>query len=161
MIIIEGIDGTGKSTVSSYLRDMGYVIHHLQKKEKNEEGFINLLKQDNDHFVLDRAFMTEVVYGPVLRNGSRINNEQLNSLIDLYSSKKVKIIYLKALKKDLLLRRKDDKEDYEMLIKHYEQLSNLYDNVVDLVSKKIETHIIDTSKCNMDKMKEFVKRIVK
>ena len=161
MIIIEGIDGTGKSTVSSYLRDMGYVIHHLQFSEKNEEGFINLLKQDNDHFVLDRAFMTEVVYGPVLRNGSRINNEQLNSLIDLYSSKKVKIIYLKALKKDLLLRRKDDKEDYEMLIKHYEQLSNLYDNVVDLVSKKIETHIIDTSKCNMDKMKEFVKRIVK
>ena len=35
MIIIEGIDGAGKSTVCAELIKIGYTIYHLQYDEKN------------------------------------------------------------------------------------------------------------------------------
>jgi len=162
MIIVEGIDGVGKSSVSSFLEEKGYQIHHLRYDEKTEEGFNKLLIQDKGNLVLDRGFITEVVYGPVLRNYSRIDEEALKRIVDKYSRKKAIIIYLSALKEDLLERRKEHLEDYEMLQRYYEELHSRYE----MEMKKIEPFLpifkINTSKESKEstqiKTYEFIRR---
>ena len=162
MIIIEGIDGVGKSTVSSYLKEEGYDIHHLLYHEKNEPGFINLFKKDQGNLVLDRGFITELVYGPVLRDRSRIDQDALKRLMDLYATKDTRIIYLKALKEDLLKRRFHNKEDYEMLLKYYEVLNQKYDEYMSMMEETFSVLTINTSYTNIpetrEKVKEFIRR---
>lgn len=160
MIIIEGIDGAGKSTVCAELIKIGYTIYHLQYDEKNEEGALNLLYKCNDHFVLDRSFITEMVYGPILRSKSRINDKQANNIIKQYSLNDCKVIYLKALKNDLLIRRKKDLEDYNIILNYYEQIMESYEKVLSVVSKQIPTYVIDTSENNVEMVLKKVKRII-
>lgn len=162
MIIIEGIDGVGKSTVASSLEAFGYLIHHLKYDEKNENGFMNLLYSDNGNLVLDRGFITEVVYGPVLRNFSRIDDASLQRLINEYGKNKTKIIYLTALKNDLLYRRKDDQEDYEMLNKYYDELHRRYEEEMKKMALSFPVLKINTSydgiKETKDKVEKFIRR---
>lgn len=162
MIIIEGIDGVGKTTVASSLEQEGFQIHHLQYDEKNEQSFINLLIQDNGNLVLDRWFITEVVYGPVLRQYSRIDEKALKKLVDVYSKNKTKIIYLTALKEDLLYRRKDHQEDYELLEKYYYELHKRYEKEIKKIELSFPILRINTSyegiQATRDKVKEFIRR---
>ena len=162
MIIIEGIDGSGKSTVASYLEAKGYKTHHLQHDEKTEAGFMRLLRQDKGKLVLDRGFITEVVYGPILRDYSRIDEKALERLILHYKRAETKIIYLKALKEDLITRRFKDKEDYKMLIRYYDMLSQKYDEYMERLSKDFPILTINTSeeslKATKQKVNQFVRR---
>ncbi len=162
MIIIEGMDGVGKSTVSNYLRQNGYNIHHLRYYEKNEEGFNKIFAEREEPLVLDRGFITEVVYGPVLRDYSRIDDNALKRLIDKYSSIGTRIIYLKALKEDLLKRRAHDKEDYELLLQYYDIINSRYDEYMRLMSDHFDILTINTSVDNIEKtqnkVKEFIRR---
>ncbi len=160
MIIIEGIDGAGKSTVCAELAIMGYTIHHLQYNEKNEEGSLNLLRKCNEFFVLDRSFITEMVYGPILRKKSRISDIQAENIIKQYSLNDCKIIYLKALKNDLLIRRKSSLEDYDMIANYYERIVESYEEVLDYVSKQIPTYVIDSSENDAEMVMKKVKRII-
>lgn len=160
MIIIEGMDGTGKSTVASNISKMGYNVHHLQYSEKNEKGFLDLLKLDDGKLVLDRGFITELVYGPILRNYSRISEEETNNLIKNYSAKNSKIIYLKTLKSDLLKRRKDDLEDFEMLSKYYEVLNSKYDEIMKYLSNYFKILTINTSIENIAETNMLIKKFL-
>ena len=162
MIIIEGIDGVGKSTASSALEEDGYIVHHLRYDEKNEEGFMKLLASDKGNLVLDRGFITEVVYGPVLRNYSRIDEEALKRLVEVYGKKKTKVIYLTALKEDLLHRRRKHPEDYEMLVKYYDELHRRYEEEMKKLGTIIPVLTINTSYSGIqetqNKVKEFIRR---
>lgn len=161
MIILEGIDGVGKTTISKLFEENGYNIHHLKYDEKNEDGFISLLNQDDGKLVLDRGFVTELVYGPILRDFSRINKEQEKNLINLYSNARTIIIYLKAAKKDLLERRKDSEEDYNLIMDYYERLNDSYNSIMKYISEYITTYTIDTSEVNLDNTKKFVKQLIR
>lgn len=162
MIIIEGLDGVGKTTVSTSLKQVGFEIHHLQYDEKNEKGFMNLLLRDKGNLVLDRAFITEVVYGPVLRNYSRIDVKALKRLIYEYKKNKTKIIYLTALKEDLLYRKRNNKEDYEILANHYDELNKRYDEEMRKLELLFPILRINTSyegiQETQNRVKEFIRR---
>lgn len=162
MIIIEGIDGVGKTTISTSLEQVGFEIHHLQYDEKNEQGFMNLLRRDKGNLVLDRAFITEVVYGPVLRDYSRVDEKALKRLINEYGKNKTKIVYLTALKEDLLYRRRNSKEDYELLVKYYGELHKRYEEEMQKLELSFPILRINTSyegiQETQNRVKEFVRR---
>lgn len=160
MIILEGIDGTGKSTVCNYLSNLGYNIHHLKYDEKSEKGFLKFLEQDVSKLVLDRGFVTELVYGPILRNISKINLQQTMNIINEYSKVDCKIIYLKALKLDLLQRRKGDLEDLQMLEKYYDMLDEKYDEVIEFLKKYFPILTINTSETNKDNTCKKIKKFL-
>lgn len=161
MIIIEGIDGVGKSTVASSLKNKGFEIHHLKYDEKNELGFMNLLNSDKGNLVLDRGFITEIVYGPILRNFSRIDEESLKRLVNVYGKKETKIIYLTALKEDLLYRRRDNVEDYEMLLKYYDSLHKKYEEEINKLESKFSILRINTSCDDIIKTQEKVNSFIR
>mgnify|MGYP003421613795 FL=1 len=67
---------------------------------------------------------------------------------------------LKALKNDLLIRRKKDLEDYNIILNYYEQIMESYEKVLNVVSKQIPTYVIDTSENNVEMVLKKVKRII-
>lgn len=83
IIILEGPDGAGKTTLANYLRDkFGYMIVHRSKPETLEdklrmyEQYRNsILKGDN--LIWDRCWYSEMVYGPVMRDQSYIDLNQM------------------------------------------------------------------------------------
>jgi hypothetical protein len=77
-----------------------------------------------------RSFPSEVVYGEVLRNISRISKEDIIDIINkIKEITKIKFLYLKATKETLLDRRKDDVKDYPMIQRHYDKLTEKYDEI--------------------------------
>lgn len=101
-----------------------------------------------------------MVYGSILRSKSRINDKQANNIIKQYSLNDCKVIYLKALKNDLLIRRKKDLEDYNIILNYYEQIMESYEKILNIVSKQIPTYVIDTSENNVEMVLKKVKRII-
>lgn len=159
MIIIEGIDGTGKSTISKYLENKGFYTHHFMYDEKNleiDKKYLNLLNKDTSNMVLDRCFISELVYGPVIRKNCKLNIKQLNAIVAGYQMINPTIMYLKANKEDLLYRRIEDKKDYEMLLENYENLNKRYDYVMKILGKKFKILEINTSTLEKEKVYSFL-----
>ena len=118
MIIIEGLDGVGKTTLVDYFVNMGMKKYHFDYDAKNMDLFtkyMRVLEEKSDILVLDRSFVSEMVYGPVLRNNCKLTIEQYTELLKSYKEKGTTIIYLTAPKEILLERRVNDLKDYEMI----------------------------------------------
>lgn len=84
IIIIEGSDGSGKTTLAQQLsRQTGFPIVHQSYPKTEEEKkcmvgmYIQAIKE-NKNAIFDRCWYSEMVYGPILRDRSAI------SYIDMY-----------------------------------------------------------------------------
>ena len=81
--IIEGADGTGKTTLANYLsKATGFPIKHRSKpknEEERQEMYKNYLEdiKSSKGVIWDRAFYSEMVYGPVMRDKSYIDKSQM------------------------------------------------------------------------------------
>ena len=80
-IIIEGCDGVGKTTIVNKLKALGYGSLHfnfdptLSIKQKYER----ILTQDYEYpVVLDRSFISEMVYGPIVLSRNDDDKKVLN-----------------------------------------------------------------------------------
>lgn len=74
LIIIEGCDCTGKSSLAEYLsgkfRTMKY--HFSKPKGKAYDEYIEFIEELNCDMVVDRYYLGEEVYGPVWRGKSSL-----------------------------------------------------------------------------------------
>ena len=117
MLIIEGIDGVGKTTLVEYLQSYGMKKYHFDYDSKNMDllsKYMKVLSSDDTGLVLDRSFISEMVYGPVIRNKCKLSIEDYTKLLMAYKNTGAKIIYLTAPKEVLLKRRNDEQSDYEV-----------------------------------------------
>lgn len=163
MLIVEGLDGVGKTTLVNFIVKHGMEKHHFHYDAKNMDlytKYISVLNSTNLNKVLDRSFISEMVYGPVLRGKSKLDLEQYKKLLLEYKKCGASIIYLTAPKKILLERRKNDLVDYEIIKKFYEQLNSQYEKVMQYSSNYINVLKIDTSVNNCDEVQNKVKRMV-
>ena len=154
MIILEGIDGVGKTTVADYLNKDGYVTYHFPFDEKNrdiEEKYLSVLNKDTKKMVLDRCFISELVYGPILRGYSRLSKNQLENILNMYKTVEPVVVYLKANRDDILERRKDDNLDYSIISNYYNALNERYDKTFRVISQYLDVIRINTSeKCKYE-----------
>ena len=89
MLIIEGIDGVGKTTLVEYLQSFGMKKYHFDYDAQNMDLFtkyMRVLDEKTDILVLDRSFISEMVYGPVLRNNCKLTIEQYIEYRRLYKT---------------------------------------------------------------------------
>ncbi len=159
MIILEGIDGSGKTTIAEELKKNGFKSHHFGYDDSNkslEQKYLDVLKQDTSRMVMDRSFISELVYGPVLRGCSRLDREQVINLLKQYKKAGAVIVYLKANKEDILARRAEDGKDLEMLKKYYDDLNSKYDTAMWIASRFISVEELNTSILSK---KETLKRL--
>lgn len=122
IIIIEGNDGTGKTTLANDLAKTlhGYkVIHrtHLTDTPKSELAMIYrdlLLKHTN--IIFDRAWYSEMAYGPVFRGESCISIEDMHRLEELLHALGGFVVYCHS--ENAYKRACERGEDY---VQNYEQ----------------------------------------
>ena len=153
MIIVEGIDGTGKTTLVEHLKKH-HNLNDVSYKYKSSEGFakkyfsINLNTVKNG--ISDRSFISEVAKGDIVRGICRLSDEDYNSLLNYYSSFGTIVIYLKADKDILLQRRKDDLEDFKMITNLYDDINNRYDEVMEIARKYLPVYEFSTNSTTVD-----------
>ncbi len=88
VIVVEGTDGTGKSTLAlDIAAKYGYTYKWLGKPDKGEvwdtycKAYCAIYP--GERVVFDRSHWSEDVYGPLFRGSSELTEEQSGLLIDL------------------------------------------------------------------------------
>ena len=84
--IVEGPDGGGKTTLCQDLSKMtGFPIIHRSNPKTEEEKkemmgmYVDCIRQEKNA-IFDRAWYSEMVYGPVMRDKSYVTKEQMLGL---------------------------------------------------------------------------------
>jgi len=119
-----------------------------------------MLKKNHKNLILDRSFISELVFGPVLRNSCKINENETKNIIAKYAEVWTKIIYLKADKLTLLQRRRDDEEDTQMLKTYYEELNSRYEKVIRILARYMPILTLDTSKLSQNDIAKSATKFV-
>lgn len=148
MIILEGIDGTGKTTLAEALEKYGYKTYHFgydASAKSIERKYLDVLNLNTEKMILDRSFISELVYGPVLRGNCRLDKTQTINLLEHYKKAGSTIVYLKADKDTIISRRKTDEKDFAMLTKHFDELNSKYDTAMWIASQFVNVREINTS----------------
>lgn len=159
MIIVEGLDGTGKTSIVNELKKRGFknVTYNYDKNTQSfATKYFNINLDTVKNGVSDRSFISEVAKGALVRGICRLSDDEYEKLLDYYSTFGTKIIYLKADKNILLKRRKDDLEDLQMITKLYEVVNKKYDEVMEIAKKYLPVYEFDTSKTTVS---EIIKKI--
>ena len=119
-----------------------------------------MLKKNHKNLILDRSFISELVFGPVLRNSCKINENETKNIIAKYAEVWTKIIYLKADKLTLLQRRRDDEKDTQMLKTYYEELNSRYEKVIRILARYMPILTLDTSKLSQNDIAKSATKFV-
>lgn len=149
MIIVEGIDGTGKTTLVTALKNLGLnnVNYNYNKETQSfATKYFNIDLSTVKNGVSDRSFISEVAKGDIVRGICRLSNEDYEKLLKYYSTFNTKVVYLKADKRTLIKRRIDDPKDLEMLREYYYDIDARYDEVINIARKYLDVYEFNTAK---------------
>lgn len=134
MIIVEGIDGSGKSTLCNMLLAAGIVDQVLPSPRIPAKGDSQRMKYetdrylrlygDNNRVVVDRYLFSEMAYGKVLRGKSVFSQgEYLHKLVQLMIKGSVVIFCMP----DKLNFKADENPK---VIEREEELRTMYNNLI-------------------------------
>ena len=159
MIIVEGIDGVGKTTLVNHLKDF-YGLNDVKFKYKSSAGFakkyFNINLDTVEKGISDRSFISEIAKGDIVRGICRLSDEDYEKLLSYYSSFNTVVVYLKADKATLLERRKDDKDDFEMITNLYEDINAKYDEAIEIAKKYLPVYEFSTNSTSVSEIISFL-----
>ncbi len=137
IIIIEGPDGGGKTTLAQQLsKQTGYPILHRSQPKTDEEKklmlgeYIQAIK-GNKNAIFDRCWYSEMAYGPVMRDSSVISYPQMYELERMLAKNGAIIIHCTGSESALWMRCQKRGEDY---ITSRDDFKAIYNNYVDIMS---------------------------
>lgn len=82
LIIVEGADRNGKTTLARAIaKKLAYKYVHHGPPKWGADGYIEELLGIHQPTVMDRSFIGEMVYGPMLRGDSCLDDEQFITLL--------------------------------------------------------------------------------
>lgn len=131
MIIIEGPDNSGKSTLSAKLaKDLGTTYRHSVKPDPKwtplEALAHSAMTLRPQRVILDRLYaISESIYGPIVRGRSALGDKAQEAILDLYQRPYL-VIYCRPDIKTITKKNGRDQmpgviENHLMLIKGYDE----------------------------------------
>lgn len=139
IIIIEGPDGAGKTTLANQLsRQTKYdIVHRSQPKTDDEKKhmmseYVAVIKSSKN-IILDRCWYSEMVYGPIMRDASVISYPEMYELEKLLAKAGAIVIYATAPKAALWQRCQKRGEDYITSHTTFCQICDAYEQLMTTV----------------------------
>ena len=142
VIVVEGPDGAGKSTLIDNLRlstDRHYVSMRRSgpPKEANEIGCIIRWIQRYSGptpLILDRhPFISEPIYGPILRGSSLLEGEYtVTDIEDHFRAHVNRVIYCRP-PTSVIARKMHDNQQLKGVVERIDQITQRYDATMKLV----------------------------
>lgn len=161
MLIVEGLDGSGKTTLINNLLNHGGQLLKPSNVDNSLQKYQLLLNKSSDKSIMDRSFISEMVYGKVLTNRTKLTEQEYYELLNLYSKYNSNIVYLYAPKSILLKRRNNDVKDKFVLSKYYEELLNEFQKRLDQANNFLPVFKINTYENNQQEATLKVKKLTK
>lgn len=156
LVIIEGADGTGKTTLVEKLRSEGYVSVCIPKNTPCIFGVYKQLIYNSKatDFVIDRSFITDIVYRLVLDGQPSFNLNAIACLLSedmkiIYCTNDNSFNYAKERGEDLICER----ETHNKICKVYEYVMKC---ISIFANKKILKY--DFEKMNFEDVLKFIKQ---
>lgn len=135
IIIIEGPDGSGKTTLANKIKDQtGYMLLHRSHKTDTEatslfDEYAQVIRAGKN-CIMDRGWYSELVYGPVMRDKSIITYPQMYELERLLAKNGALIIYCTAPEQTLWKRCLKRGEDYVTSKDAFHAICNGFDELM-------------------------------
>lgn len=147
-IIIEGVDGSGKSTLITELVELTSfdVIHCTDKAEDKSLKAHKQLLTDNFETIFDRHFLSELIYPTIFEREPQISaKEAANFITELYEWDTVLIILLPSfefVKHNLEARKNEPKKIMDKL----DYLYTWYEEAAKTLIKFKNVYVVDPTK---------------
>lgn len=154
-IVIEGVDGTGKSSLIEKLcADYGLdFIKMTGPGWKEFESYFQ--KAGVDNVIHDRSFISEFVYSTIYNRKSVIDKDAFEMLLLLYRKYGTKIIILTAdvpeVMRRIKVRATDNEKENDIIRRKI---------AYDLIAKIFGIDIIDTTHLNEDEAYKEIKKVI-
>ena len=136
IIIIEGPDGAGKTTLAEKIsKQTKYPIRHRTKPANEEEKKLMMAQYLQDikagkNFIFDRCWYSEMAYGPVMRDNSVITYPQMYELEEALAKVGAIIIYCTGPKTSLWTRAIKRGEDYITSREDFNAICDNYETIM-------------------------------
>lgn len=135
MLILEGPDNSGKSTLAAKLkRDLGVrVVHSIRPPQDwtHKMVYEHCLKQiapQTESCILDRVTcISEAIYGPICRGESALGNYQTEALLDLWS-RPYTVIYCRP--DDDVILDNQGREQMPGVLENHKRIIEAYDRLM-------------------------------
>lgn len=143
LIILEGVDGSGKTTLANELSNTYNIpivkfSYPKTKKDKTQMfyNYIKLMYENNFNLILDRSWVSELVYGDIMRNECVLNDMEIGILNYLVNIHKGTLIYCDIGKIQSFNSAKKRGEDYVTNFKTHYFLYEKYDEMLSTLDIK-------------------------
>ena len=136
LIIIDGPDGSGKTTLAKRLADItGYEYFHFSYPTSPAEKRCMVQKyrdfiKNHPNAILDRSWYSEMVYGPIVRGVSHVSRKDMQDLEILLCKHGGLIIYCTDKPEVLWQRATKRGEDYITKYETFEAICELFDDIL-------------------------------
>lgn len=151
VIILEGPDGSGKTTLANLIsKQTGYqLLHRTQPKTEEDkkrmmDEYIQVMKSGKN-LIMDRSWYSEMVYGPVMRDASVITYPQMYELERLAAKYGAIVIHCTAPESVLwkrCLRRGEDyitkRETFHEICMGFDQLMHAVPHLIPVTTYEYE-----------------------
>ena len=137
LILVEGADGSGKTTLVNQLSEY-FPVMRINRSNDHIKEFYDNLTCMNEDIVLDRCFITDVVYRLALDDG--IGTDGINMFYMDCILRDSIVIYCKTVTQfdDAKSRGEDNITD----LKTAQKISRYYDAVMKFINTRTSTHVI-------------------
>lgn len=132
IILVEGPDGAGKSTLAEKLSSaFGMPIHHFTEPVPGYDPLQECLEfiQEHDNYIIDRAWPSTQVYAPIKRNAVELPHGRALEIERTYRDKLI-IIYCTGNPRELWDNCQKRGEDYVTSYEEHLQICKAYDDLM-------------------------------
>lgn len=147
LIVVDGCDGTGKSSLATVLADRhGYTTVHATLTPAGADLFTKYqaMLAVRRPVVLDRSFVSEMVYGPLDRGHSRLSFDQVAQLAALTAQRGGILVHLTG-QAEQIAARLLARDGYAPELRRIRTLTAAYADVFSQLANHVPVITIDTT----------------